>query len=402
MDKQTTQQKIKLEILKMMRWFFFCWIWMFTSIINSGPFRVSGLVDNQVIPLMVAYGLILLAPWLLRWVPAFIITASQAATIYWLASLMSPQGQIIIEMACLPVILFQELTMIANFKRLPVITILYLVPFFIGHKVFWVWIILCEAILTVVILTYASYISIHRRFCQAEELLQINAKLQAANRRIADLTSQRVRQEVARDLHDTLTQDIVGINMQLAVVKRLAEQQKYEQMQQMLAQAESMTTSAIKESRKLIQQYRETDQNRPKRSLKQVLLRVISDMQDNYQLTTTLKIAQDVLIDRQELHDIAQVVNEALMNVVKHAQTRQATVEVCRDGQQLTIQISDPGRRFNPPIKLTNHYGIKNMNERAAKYGGKVTIKSLTKGVRVVAHFNIKEENRGTFNYDRG
>ncbi|WP_375685825.1 histidine kinase, partial [Bartonella sp. TT110JLCBS] len=90
----------------------------------------------------------------------------------------------------------------------------------------------------IAIISYAAYIGIGRRFNQAEELRQANIKLNQANNKIAKLTSQRVRQEVARDLHDTLTQDIVGINMQLAVIKMLAEKQDYDKMKMMLDKTE--------------------------------------------------------------------------------------------------------------------------------------------------------------------
>ncbi len=180
--------------------------------------------------------------------------------------------------------------------------------------------------------------------------------------------------------------------MQLAVVKHLADQQDYPKMRQMLERTEGMTSSAIKESRQLIQQYRKTTEDQPQRSLKQAIVRLINDMRENYQLQTKLQFTQGLLIENEKLHDISQVVREALMNVVKHGRTTQAVVEVHHDQKWLIITIIDHGRRFVPPTKLTNHFGLKNMNERAAKHGGQVTVESLNDGVKVVARFKLEEE----------
>ena len=43
-----------------------------------------------------------------------------------------------------------------------------------------------------------------------------------------------------------------------------------------------------------------------------------------------------------------RVTQEALGNVVKHGQTKQARVEIYCDASQVTLRISDQGRGFDP------------------------------------------------------
>ncbi|WP_375685824.1 hypothetical protein, partial [Bartonella sp. TT110JLCBS] len=104
-------------------------------------------------------------------------------------------------------------------------------------------------------------------------------------------------------------------------------------------------------------QYQSGDEDNPQRSLKQALLRAIHDMEDNYGLQTELVIDQDILIENVELHDIMRVVGEALMNVVKHANTNQAMIETMIDDHMLTVKITDHGSLFKPGAILSNHYG---------------------------------------------
>lgn len=392
MNVEITQPKVKVEIIKGMRWFFFCWIWMFASIIISPLLAPYTNIDGKAVPLIILYILILTMPYLMRWLDGWLDLVAQVAVITWVLALLVPSAHIVFQMACLPVIIFEELVLLGNLKRIPVVSVLYLLPSLIGQHDGLKLFLILEAIIAIAIISYAAYIGIGRRFNQAEELQRANRQLSQANKEIAQLTSQRVRQAVARDIHDTLTQDIVGINMQLTVMKLLAQKHDYERLGLILDKTSRMATEAIRESRELIQQYRSVDDENPQRSLKQALLRITHDMEDNYDLQTEITLDKDVLIHNSELHDIMQVVGEALMNVVKHAHSQQADVKVTLEDQLLTIRISDRGSQFNPSLTLKNHYGIKNMMERARKYGGKVMVNSLPNGVEVVAKFPIKEE----------
>lgn len=58
--------------------------------------------------------------------------------------------------------------------------------------------------------------------------------LASANKQIAALTAERIHQEIVRDLHDTLTQNIIGINMQLSVIEMLNKSKRMMKLQKNL------------------------------------------------------------------------------------------------------------------------------------------------------------------------
>lgn len=76
-----------------------------------------------------------------------------------------------------------------------------------------------------------------------------------------------------------------------------------------------------------------------------------------------------------------RIVQEALNNVVQHAQADQARVEVRFEEQHLVLSVLDDGRGFEPPdlpdaLAREGHFGLMGIQERALLYGGQLTIRS--------------------------
>jgi signal transduction histidine kinase len=77
-----------------------------------------------------------------------------------------------------------------------------------------------------------------------------------------------------------------------------------------------------------------------------------------------------------------RIVQEALTNVARHAETDSATVRVWADEHSLNIQIEDKGRGFDTetPLATVNTSGLAGMRERAHLLGGHLTIESRRGG----------------------
>jgi signal transduction histidine kinase len=73
------------------------------------------------------------------------------------------------------------------------------------------------------------------------------------------------------------------------------------------------------------------------------------------------------------LYRLAQ---EALNNVGKHAQARQAEVRLIWAAEHLCLEIGDDGRGFDPTAIPPGHLGIGFMHERAAAIGASLYIDS--------------------------
>lgn len=64
-----------------------------------------------------------------------------------------------------------------------------------------------------------------------------------------------------------------------------------------------------------------------------------------------------------------RIVQEALTNVIKHAEARHAAVSVGRDGDRLTVEVVDDGTTADGP---GDGFGLIGMRERAAAVGGRM------------------------------
>jgi two-component system, NarL family, sensor histidine kinase DevS len=77
-----------------------------------------------------------------------------------------------------------------------------------------------------------------------------------------------------------------------------------------------------------------------------------------------------------------RVVQEALSNVVKHAEATRATVSVSQDGGELRIAVADDGRGFDQAAP-SDGFGLLGMRERIDLAGGTLTISPGHPGTRV-------------------
>lgn len=89
---------------------------------------------------------------------------------------------------------------------------------------------------------------------------------------------------------------------------------------------------------------------------------------------------------------IYRVVQEALTNVVRHAQVDDAKVHLRLDGQSVDVRISDRGVGFNPAApRPATAGGILGMRERAELLGGTLSIESAPgAGTLITAQFPLR------------
>jgi signal transduction histidine kinase len=75
-----------------------------------------------------------------------------------------------------------------------------------------------------------------------------------------------------------------------------------------------------------------------------------------------------------------RVVQEAIANVVRHAEPAAVAISARADGDRIIVEVDDDGRGFDPGAARakieSGHLGLAAMSERAALVGGEVTIDS--------------------------
>jgi signal transduction histidine kinase len=105
-------------------------------------------------------------------------------------------------------------------------------------------------------------------------------------------------------------------------------------------------------------------------------------------------------IDLPETHSISlfRIFQETLNNILKHAQAKNAQIEIVKGSDHLELIISDDGIGFSDSARnKPRSFGLRGIHERVAHLGGSVKIASaLGKGTQIAIFVPLEAENATT------
>jgi signal transduction histidine kinase len=199
----------------------------------------------------------------------------------------------------------------------------------------------------------------------------------------------RERQIVALDIHDGFVQEIVGAQM----LVESANHNLSESSRTQIEKASTFLRKGIDEARRLIGDLRPMVIE--ELGVVEAIKHLIADQEKQYGMTVVF--IHEVEFDRLDptLEGVIfRIVQEALRNVVHHAETQHAVVRLKQSGNNLMIEIRDTGKGFDPPTVPTSRFGVRGIQDRARIFGGSASIES-TPGegtiVRVLIPITDKE-----------
>ena len=212
---------------------------------------------------------------------------------------------------------------------------------------------------------------------RTRELVLSQNKLRALASQLS-LAEQRVRKEVATELHDYLAQLLIVLRMKLF---KVGQQATDPTMAGLLQEADRVLDESIMYTRSLM-----ADLTPPILQFGLLMsLKWLADKFKRYHLTVEVRVdAPPVDLTEDQIGLLFQSVRELLMNVVKHGKTDRAQVSVTSDGESLTIEVSDGGHGFDPatlPNGQPGHggssqFGLFSIRERMEALGGRFDLKS--------------------------
>jgi len=186
---------------------------------------------------------------------------------------------------------------------------------------------------------------------------------------------------VAADLHDSVVQQVFSIKMR-AEALRLGIERDGEVSPGILGgHVEALATSArlaLDDLRALIFELR------PGGLMEKGLIGSVAAWVESVGARTGLTVTfrsdlEFLTLPSGTEDDLYRVVQEALNNVVKHAQATAVVVRIAvRGGHKgtLTIDIEDDGVGFHRPLPSADSLGMQSMRERAQRWGGSVVLRS--------------------------
>jgi NarL family two-component system sensor histidine kinase LiaS len=198
---------------------------------------------------------------------------------------------------------------------------------------------------------------------QLENLIQIRG----------ELATLEARNRFARDLHDSVKQQVFATSFQVAAARALIEDDT-EAAEVHLAQAAELVRQAQKELNVLIGGMRPATLEG--KGLAGALRGYVRGWSQRTEIPTEVHVRGEREVPLQTEQAFFRVAQEALANVAKHSGAKKAEVDLIYTADTLTLRVSDDGQGFDPTDDPGEGFGLQSMRERAARLGGRVSVGS--------------------------
>jgi signal transduction histidine kinase len=207
------------------------------------------------------------------------------------------------------------------------------------------------------------------------DVARLNAAAQVLEEqlRAGDEQPARLRQEIARQLHDDVAQLITGARLHLDgwhghktkddAARRLAE----------------LLDELARRSRRMLDELRTPPTRGP---LTDELERLRVDYRDHgLSVDLLIDTTSDVVIDAAHTEALVGCAREALTNAIRHARASEATISLHTDVDSVTLSVLDNGGGTITTVREGN--GLKGIRERVTNVGGQVVLSDYADGLRL-------------------
>ncbi len=186
------------------------------------------------------------------------------------------------------------------------------------------------------------------------------------------------RRQISRELHDEIAQTLTGINVRLANLKREAVVNT-NGLRGKIAGTQRLVQKSVKIVHRFARQLRPALLD--DLGLIAALSSFINGMKERTSLPITLTTFPELRdLDVRKRTVFYRVAQEALTNVVRHAEAKMVQVVFKKRRKSVLMEIRDNGKSFNVEYVLLakgkNHLGVFGMRERVEMVGGTFRIDS--------------------------
>lgn len=123
----------------------------------------------------------------------------------------------------------------------------------------------------------------------------------------------------------------------------------------------------------------------------------VAHLDDGGAVAVRIRTEPDPLPELSAAVEVAawRIAQEAITNVLRHADARSCTISLRIDGQNLEVRVVDDG--LGMPVVPQPGLGLASMHERAAELGGTLTVTDAsTGGTEVLANLPLRVQPRST------
>ena len=249
---------------------------------------------------------------------------------------------------------------------------------FIQYAVMWGF-ILEAGVFAIAFIRWHGFVYSDRHVLQLKLAMEQQENLLAVQ-----AAEQRVKDRIARDLHDDIAASMSGIR----ILSKVAHQQfapKVPDAAPLLEQISKSAQSTLESISDLIWAVKPHPDylNDIADRMREYAQKFLDAKDIDYQLNIPRNLPV-MELDIEARRNILLIFKEAINNAMKHSECTQMDISLLADAEKLTLLVADNGIGFNVAEKETSGVGLSSMQKRAHDIGGELKIASTPgKGTRV-------------------
>ena len=187
---------------------------------------------------------------------------------------------------------------------------------------------------------------------------------------------EKERKRIARDLHDTVSQEIFAAHMILSGLSQQASRLDKEKMQTQLQSVTAILETAQRDLRILLLHLRPIELEQ--KSLVDGIQLLLKELEEKSELKVSFKYQVDELPKKIEEH-VFRIVQELISNTLRHAQASCLDVYLYQTETGLQLKVVDNGRGFQLDDVDELSYGLRNIKERVEDMAGSIQLLTAPK-----------------------
>ena len=196
------------------------------------------------------------------------------------------------------------------------------------------------------------------------------------------------RNRLARDLHDSVKQQVFATAMQVGAARELLPDDP-SHAEERLADAEQLARQAQQELNTLIRELRPAALEN--KGLVKALREYLADWTKQTGVQVDMRLIGERVIPLGIEQTLYRVVQEALANVTRHSGATSVVVHLTWESTRVILRIVDNGHGFDIPAVEGKGVGLESMRERVQESAGAFTVDSNESGTRIEAVFPIQK-----------
>lgn len=188
------------------------------------------------------------------------------------------------------------------------------------------------------------------------------------------------RNRLARELHDSVSQQLFGASMMMSAINETREQLETVETKQ-LKMVEEMIHQSQLEMRALLLHLRPVALKN--KSIQEGIEELLIELSQKVTMNIKWKVEHFPLDKGIEDH-LFRILQESISNTLRHSKATKLEVLLIKRDDLIIMRVVDDGKGFEVDETKAGSYGMQNMHERALEVGGTLKIVSVkNKGTRL-------------------